>query len=57
MREGDQVVAIDGRPALTMTPDDVIQLLDYGEVGRTVTFEVERGGKREKLAVRLREIL
>jgi hypothetical protein len=57
MIQGDRVVSIDGKPALSYTPDDLNEIFEKGENGRSVVFEVERAGKKEKVTVKLKEIL
>jgi hypothetical protein len=54
--EGDVVVALDGKPILEHTPDTVLAIFE-GAPGRTVALEVERAGKRERVRIKLREIL
>ena len=57
VREEDEVVAIDGRPARDLTPDAVAETLDRGRPGSRHTLEVERGGKRLHLTLVLRDLL
>lgn len=57
MREQDEVVAIDGKPAREWTPDALYERLDRGRPGSRHTLEVERDGKRVKLTLVLRDLL
>ena len=57
VREGDEVVAIDGRPAREWTPDQVAEALDRGAVGSRHTLELARAGKRVQVSFVLRELL
>jgi hypothetical protein len=57
LKEGDEVVSLDGKPILSYAPDDLTELLHNGKVGRKIVFEVTRDGKKEKRTLTLREIL
>lgn len=57
LREQDEVVAIDGKPAREWTPDSVAETLDRARPGSRHTLEVERGGKRMKVTLVLRNLL
>jgi C-terminal processing protease CtpA/Prc len=50
IREGDELVAIDGKPVGPMSPEDVHQLLQ-GDVGTNVTLTVMRGSERREVKV------
>jgi S1-C subfamily serine protease len=50
------VTALDGKPILTLTPDQVAQVLDEGPLG-THTLAILRDGKTKKISVRLKEML
>jgi hypothetical protein len=54
---GDRVVAINGKPATSYTVDQLEDLFEMGAPGKSIAFEVERDGKKKKLAVKLAEIL
>ena len=54
---GDAILAIDGKPVSEWTPDRVSELFERGEVGRKVALQVERGGSKKKLTMRLAKIL
>jgi hypothetical protein len=56
LRLDDVVVALDGKPISTLTPDQVSDVLDEGPPG-THTIEVLRNGKAKKIKVRLKEML
>jgi len=55
--QGDDVAAIDGKPALQWTPDELQRLFEDGEVGRTVTIVSPRGGKNRTLKLKLADLL
>jgi predicted metalloprotease with PDZ domain len=57
LREQDELVAIDGKPAREWTPDTVAETIDRGRPGSRHTFEVERGGKRLRFTLVLRDLL
>ncbi len=57
VREGDEVVAIDGRPLREWTPDQVAEALDRGPVGSSHTLELARAGQRVRVSFVLRELL
>ena len=57
LKPGDRVVAIDGKPVLSYTPDDLEEMFEHGPLGRKVTFEVARGEKKQKLVMSLKEII
>jgi hypothetical protein len=57
LKEGDQIVSIDGRPIAQWHYEEVRGLLEEGEVGRQVTFEISRDGKAKKLKFKLRELI
>lgn len=57
LKEGDQVLAIDGRPIAQWHYEEVRRLLEEGKVGRQVTFEIKRDGKTKKLKFKLRELI
>jgi len=50
MAVGDEVVAIDGRPVLKMTPEEVHEALT-GKVGTKVKITVQRAGVVIELSV------
>ena len=57
VREGDEVVAIDGRPAREWTPDQVAEALDRGPVGSRHMLELVRAEQRVRVSFVLRELL
>jgi hypothetical protein len=57
LREGDAVASVDGRAARDWTADELRQLFEDGNVGRTVTLEVLRANKPRKLRFRLADVL
>lgn len=54
---GDRVIAIDGKPALSYTVDDLQKIFESVTPGRVVVLEVEHGDQRRKIEVKLATIL
>jgi len=54
---GDEVAAIDGKPALQWTPDELQQLFEDGDVGKVVTIVSPRQGKTRTLKLKLTDLL
>jgi S1-C subfamily serine protease len=50
IREGDEVIAIDGAPVADLSPSDVHQRLE-GTLGSTVTLLIVRDGETRKIDV------
>lgn len=46
----DEVVALDGKPVATMTPDDIRRAV-RGDVGTTLTVTILRGGDKRDIKV------
>ncbi|TMQ73650.1 MAG: PDZ domain-containing protein [Candidatus Eisenbacteria bacterium] len=57
LKEADVVVAIDGRPATSYTPEELDHLFVDGEVGSTHTLEVLRDFKPTRLTVTLQDVI
>jgi len=57
LKEDDEIVLINGRPALSFTPEELDQMFVCGEIGSTQTFTVQREGKKLKLSVKLHDVL
>jgi hypothetical protein len=57
LREGDEVLTLDGAVVRTMTPDGVSAVLDQGKPGSVHSLEVRRDGKVSKLSITLKDIL
>ena len=57
LREGDEIAAIDGKPALEWTPDTLQDLFEDSPPGRVVTIERVRDGARKPLRVKLADLL
>jgi Aspartyl protease/PDZ domain len=57
VREGDEVISLDGVPVLTMTPDAVSDVLDRGKAGSVHSLELRRDGKVSKVKVTLKDML
>jgi predicted metalloprotease with PDZ domain len=57
LREQDLVIAIDDRPAREWTPDTFAEAIGRGRPGSRHALEIERGGKRVRVAFVLRDLL
>ena len=57
IRVGDRVTAIDGKPVLSYSIDDLEKLFEEGNEGRKVSFRIERGGKEKDVTVKLRDMI
>jgi hypothetical protein len=57
LREGDVVVSIDGRAALSVPPEQQEALFEGGAEGRKVALIVLRDGKKKNLKLTLKEML
>ena len=57
LARGDQIVAVDGRPAKSIAVYDLRQWLRNHRPGTTITFTVHRGGRLHTARVRLRDIV
>ena len=57
LREDDVVTSIDGKPALSWTPDGLDELFEKGEIGRKVALETVRDGKTRKVTLKLADLL
>ncbi len=57
LREQDEVVTIDGRPARDWTPDTIAEALDRGRPGSRHSLEVMRDRARVRLVLVLRDLL
>jgi hypothetical protein len=57
LRLFDEVVAIDGRPALEFGPNAVARMFEERKAGTRVTFDVRRDGALVKLTAVLKDIL
>ena len=57
MEVGDELRAIDGRPAAEWTRAALEALFEEGRPGRKVTFELSRGGRAVNAAIKLREVI
>ncbi|HKR01802.1 MAG TPA: aspartyl protease family protein [Pyrinomonadaceae bacterium] len=55
VREGDRIVAIDGKPARTFTLERLYRL--FKQEGREYSFEIERGAQRLRVKIRLRRMV
>ncbi|HET7226186.1 MAG TPA: aspartyl protease family protein [Candidatus Eisenbacteria bacterium] len=57
LREGDQVVSIDGKPIRTWNPDTIEDALNEGPVGATHKIQYRRDGKLAVTTVKLKDML
>ncbi len=57
LKAGDEIVAIDGKPASSLKLYDVRRMLRNEAPGTTVTFAVKRGGDTKNVAVTLRDLI
>jgi hypothetical protein len=57
LRASDEVLAIDGRPILHYTPEDIDRLLENGPAGSSHEITVRREGAAVTLTLTLRDIL
>jgi hypothetical protein len=57
IREGDELVSLDGTALVTMTPDTVGEVLESGRVGSKHTLEIRRDGKVRKVTLTLKDII
>jgi hypothetical protein len=53
----DEVVAIDGRPALQFTPEELDRLFTDGAVGARHTLTIVRDGERSTLELELEDVI
>lgn len=56
-REGDEIVAIDGKPAASWTVDGVEEALERGPVASQHSLDIRRDGVPRRLRLRLKEML
>ncbi len=57
LREGDEVTAMDGKPILSYTAEDISRIFERGQPGRSVDLAIVRDGKPLKLRMKLAVIL
>jgi hypothetical protein len=57
IREGDEVVTLDGKPILDWTQDSVTEMFENGVVGEKHALELLRDGKKRKVTVKLKEMI
>lgn len=57
IREGDEVVTLNGKPILDWTQDSVTDLFENGAVGRTHGLELMRDGTLRKVTLKLKEMI
>ena len=57
LKTGDEIVAVDGKPAASLKLYDVRQMLRDEAPGTTVTFAVKRGAETRNVAVTLRDLI
>jgi len=57
IREGDEVVSLDGKPILDWTQDSVTEMFENGAAEEKHTLELRRDGKKRKVTVKLKEMI
>ena len=57
VREGDELLEIDGRAADAWTPDTLQDLFEDGAVGRVVPVSLMREGKKKSARIKLADLL
>jgi hypothetical protein len=57
IKEGDEVVALDGKPILTYTQDMLTDMFERGAAGEKHTLAIVRDGRRSTATLRLKEII
>jgi membrane-associated protease RseP (regulator of RpoE activity) len=57
IKEGDEVVTLDGKPILSWTQDSVTEMFENGPVGKAHVLELRRDGKPRKVTVKLKEMI
>lgn len=57
LREGDEVLSVDGRAVGSLDPDRLEDRFETGKVGEKVAVVVRRDGKEKKVTVKLRDLL
>lgn len=57
IKEGDEVVTLNGKPILDFTQDSVSELFENGAAGEKHTLELKRDGKTRKVTMKLKEMI
>lgn len=57
IREGDEVVTLDGKPILSWSQDAVTEMFENGPVGKQHTLGLLRDGKQRRVTLRLKEMI
>jgi predicted metalloprotease with PDZ domain len=57
LKDDDEVVAIEGKPPLSYSPDELDTLFDEGAPGRKVAVRVTRDGKPKELKITLKDMI
>ncbi|HTK32292.1 MAG TPA: aspartyl protease family protein [Candidatus Saccharimonadaceae bacterium] len=57
IKEGDELVELNGKPAGTYDPDQIADLLEHGDAGTKVPVVVSRDGKQKSVKVVLKDLL
>jgi hypothetical protein len=57
VREGDEVLTLDGAPVVSLTPDAVSDVLDRGKPGSRHALELKRDGRVSKVTITLKDVL
>jgi hypothetical protein len=54
---GDLVISLEGRPILEYGMNELTQLFEDGEPGRTLHLQISRGGKPREVKIRLKDLI
>jgi carboxyl-terminal processing protease len=57
IKVGDEIVAVDGRPATSIPVYEMRKTLRNEPAGTVVTFTVKRSGEQKSIAVTLRDLI
>jgi hypothetical protein len=57
IKEGDEIVALDGKPILTYTQDILTEMFEQGAPGTKHTLAIVRDGKKSTATLKLKEII
>lgn len=57
IKEGDEVVTLDGKPILDFTQDSVTEMFENGAAGEKHALELKRDGKTRKVTLKLKEMI
>jgi PDZ domain-containing protein/gag-polyprotein putative aspartyl protease len=57
LKPEDEVVTIDGRPAMGFTPEEIDRMFVQGEPGSTHRLTIQRDGKKSTVTLKLRDVI